>query len=143
MRGSDRLPITSAAYLLALATLVLIGLSYGAFSSGFATMSSDGPFLCSNLLSSGGDDDVMVLAFAVFAMPLLIRILCLKRRVATSEVVLFWVCVFLVSAALMVASMGCASIFYTAFVVPDIMLAMALLAMPVCAWLLQRLRAGR
>ena len=85
----DRPTVTCAAYLSALAIMVIIGWTYDTLSSGLATMSFDGPFFCRNLMSSGGDDDVMVFAFVLFVLPLLIRLTRLKRSVATGEVIVF------------------------------------------------------
>ena len=143
MSGIDRFSVTCAAYLGGLATLVLVGLSFENLSSGLANSSSDGPFFCRTLESSGGDDDAVVFVFVLFALPFLARLCRLKHKAGKSEIILFSSCILLVCVALTLGSIDCASIIYTAFIVPDIMLAVALLAMPLCAWLLVRLCAGR
>ena len=143
MSGIDRFSVTCAAYLGGLATLVLVGLSFENLSSGLANSSSDGPFFCRTLVSSGGDVDAVVFVFVLFALPFLARLCRLKHKAGKSEIILFSSCILLVCVALTLGSIDCASIIYTAFIVPDIMLAVALLAMPLCAWLLVRLCAGR
>ncbi|MCU1126875.1 hypothetical protein JAK51_11675 [Stenotrophomonas maltophilia] len=105
---------------------------------GFA---APGPFFCKELLSSGGDDDVMIMAFIVFALPLVLRVIRLLCRVGVYEVWLFYICVAFVGFSLMLASLDCADVFYTAFVLPDPALAAALLAIPVAALVLAYLRA--
>ncbi len=85
----------------------------------------------------------MIVAFGLFALPLAVRPLRMNRPVAGYEVVLLWLCLAVAGAALTLASLDCASIFYTAFVVPDVWLAAALVAMPGSAILLARLRGGR
>ena len=75
MSGIDRFSVTCAAYLGGLATLVLVGLSFENLSSGLANSSSDGPFFCRTLESSGGDDDAVVFVFVLFALPFLATLL--------------------------------------------------------------------
>jgi len=125
--------LLSAAYLASLSIMVVVGLSYEAVSPGLAAPGGEGPFFCRELLSSGGEDDAMIVAFGLFALPLAVRLLRMTRPVAGYEVVLLWLCLAVAGAALTLASLDCASIFYTAFVVPDVWLAAALVAMPAAA----------
>lgn len=141
MLGTMQRNTLIAAYMACLTIMVTIGMAYGVLSPGLAAPGGDGPFFCRNLLSSGGDDDAMMLAFALFALPLALRLVRLNRRIAGYEVLLFWICFAASGAALLLASLDCASIFYTAFVVPDVVLAAALVALPGSAVLLTRLRS--
>lgn len=83
----------------------------------------------------------MIMAFVVFALPLVLRVIRLLCRVRVYEVWLFYICVAFVGFSLMLASLDCADVFYTAFVLPDPALAAALLAIPVAALVLAYLRA--
>lgn len=126
------------AYIAALAMMAFVGLAYEDLSSGLAFPDADGPFFCRDLFSSGGDDDAMIGSFGIFLAPLALRLLRLNRAVARYEIVLFWICAGLVCLSLMLASTDCASIFYTAFVLPDPLLAGALIALPLAAFLVMR-----
>lgn len=141
MLGPMQRNLLSAAYVALLSIMVVVGLSYEAVSPGLAAPGGDGPFFCRQLLSSGGDDEVMITAFGLFFLPLALRLVRMNRPVAGYEVVLFWLCLAATCAALMLASLDCASIFYTAFVVPDVWLAAALVAMPTAAATLALFRA--
>lgn len=132
--------LLSAAYVALLSIMVVVGLNYEAVSPGLAAPGGDGPLFCRQLLSSGGDDEVMITAFGLFFLPLALRLVRMNRPVAGYEVVLLWVCLGVAGAALMLASLDCASILYTAFGVPDLWLAGAMLAMPAAAAALAGLR---
>ncbi|MGD9919701.1 MAG: hypothetical protein AB7U46_16975 [Paenirhodobacter sp.] len=119
----------SFAYIASLIVMVVVGFGYSSLSPGLATRTSSGPFFCNQLMSSGSDDDAMLFAFALFILPLTIRILRAWRRIARVELVVFGLCAFVSCVALWLASLDCASIFYTAFIVPDPALAGALVAL--------------
>ncbi|MPM43162.1 hypothetical protein SDC9_89835 [bioreactor metagenome] len=132
-----------AIYLACLSLMVFVGLNYHEISPGLADWRSDGPFFCAELLSSGEDDSAMLLAFALFALPLVLRIILFNRRVATFELTMFLCCGLATAFALWLASLDCASIFYTAFVVPDLFWASALFALPVATLSLFALRKSK
>lgn len=132
-----------AIYLVCLSLMVFVGLNYDAISPGLADWTSGGPFFCAELFSSGGDDSAMVVAFALFALPLVLRIILFNHRVTTFELTIFLCCVLATAFALWLASLDCASIFYTAFVVPDLFLASALFALPVATLSLFALRKSK
>ncbi|MHA3915378.1 hypothetical protein [Halovulum sp. GXIMD14793] len=125
-----------------LAWLVYIGLRYEELSLGLAAPGETGPFYCRNLLSSGSDDNVMIFVFVIFVVPMSLRVLRVSRSVAFYERMSLWVCIAVTCAVLFIASLDCASIFYTAFVVPDMLLASALIALPLVAVLLSRIASG-
>lgn len=142
--------ITDYAYPVLLALMVLVGLCYPQLSPGLAAPggaygsgagSAAGPFYCHQLLSAGGDDDGMITAFSLFLWPLAWRLLRWRAAVGAAERALFWLCTGLVAIALWLASLDCAAILYTAFVLPDPWLATALLALPLAAFCLHRPRA--
>lgn len=130
----------SYAYVASLIVMVVVGLGYDSFSRGLAGRSSNGPFFCKELMSSGSDDDAMLIAFVLFIVPLTIRGLRARRRIACFELVVFSLCAFVSCFALWLASLDCASIFYTAFFVPDPALAGALVALVLSTAMLISLR---
>lgn len=132
-----------AIYLACLSLMVFVGLNYDAISPGLAAWGSDRPFFCSELLSSGGDDSAMVFAFALYALPLVLRIILFNQRVTTFELAMFLCCGLATAFALWLASLDCASLFYTAFVLPDPFLASALLALPIATISLVALRKSK
>ena len=132
-----------AIYLACLTLMVFVGLNYDAISPGLAERGADGPFFCAELLSSGGDDSVMVFAFALFALPLALRTILFNQRVATFELTIFLCCGLATALALWIASLDCSSLFYTAFVVPDLFLASAMLALPLATISLVALRRSK
>ncbi|MGL4321805.1 MAG: hypothetical protein ACRCS3_13170 [Paracoccaceae bacterium] len=132
-----------AIYLASLSLMVFVGLNYNALSPGLAIRGSDGPFFCAELLSSGGDDSAMVFAFALFALPLVLRIILFNQKVSTFELIMFFCCGLATAFALWLASLDCASLFYTAFALPDLFLASALFALPVATISLVALRRSQ
>lgn len=122
--------VLNIAYLVCLALMVFVGLFYTVLSPGLATYTPDGASFCNQLSSSGSDDDAMILAFTWFLVPIVLRILRLAREVARLEAFALCVCQVLAIFALWLASLDCASIFYTAFIVPDPFLAGVLISLP-------------
>ena len=133
--------LISSAYMASLLLMVFIGLQYDNLSSGLASYTSQGPFFCNELLSSGGDDSAMVFAFVLFSIPLLLRAARWKRPANKLEVAIFGACLACTCLALFLATLDCASIFYTAFVVPDFYLVSALIALPLSTFALALLWA--
>jgi hypothetical protein len=71
----------------------------------------------------------MILAFSLFSLPLAMRIIRYNERIVRSEMIVFLCCWAATTFALWLASLDCASVFYTAFLLPDPLLASALLAL--------------
>lgn len=133
--------VAQIAYVLVLIGMVAVGLTYDVLTRGLAAPTETGPFFCRKLRSSGGDDSAMVFAFVVFSVPLLLRLWQFRRRVYAFEVIIVWTSACIASLSLFISSLDCASKFYTAFIVPDPLLAFALLALPSSIFLVTVLRA--
>ena len=103
----------SCTYIASLIVMVVVGFGYDSFSPGLAERSSNGPFFCKQLMSSGSDDDALLMAFVLFMVPLTIRTLRARRRIAIFEMAVFSLCAFVSCFALWLASLDCASILYT------------------------------
>lgn len=132
--------LVSTIYFLCLGVMIMVGYSFEADPLGFAARGPDGPFSCKALLSSGGDDDAMVVAFVLFAVPFAIRSFQLRTVPKTLEICVFVGVLLAVTGALTLASFDCAEVIYTAFIVPNLMLAVAVIAMPVSGALLLYLK---
>ena len=129
------------AYLFLVALMCAVGLTYGLYSGGAAAFTDDGPFFCDELRSSGGDDTAVVgFAFALFGLPLLVRLLQFFKAVSKIEAGVYYFTAFTAIIFLFLASLDCAQIFYTAFRVPDPHLAVALVSLPASFLLLVRMR---
>lgn len=132
-----------AIYMFFLVVLSTVGITYENVSAGLAAKSVNGPFYCSNLKSSGSDDTAMLFVFSLFLIPLAARFIRLHRDISFAEVVVFYVVMALSIAGLFLASLDCAEILYTAFGVPDLYLASALIALPISAIMLWKIRSER
>jgi hypothetical protein len=130
-------------YSLLLTVLSFIGISYDNLSRGLAARTPDGPFYCNGLLSSGGDDSAMVFAFSLFFIPLIVRLYRFVHEISAVEVWLFVGALVVSVLALILATLDCAQVLYTAFGIPDLYLASVLIALPLSAFMLwkNRLRA--
>ncbi|ERI15304.1 hypothetical protein O206_19700 [Ochrobactrum sp. EGD-AQ16] len=118
-------------YLLSLSLMIWVGLAYESLSPGLASPELAGPLYCKELFSSGSDDDGMIGAFALFSLPFALRLFRIDRAVTSFEIAALFFCVTMTIIALWLASLDCASIFYTAFVLPDLPLGSALVSLPV------------
>ena len=128
-------------YLALLGWVTTVGAAFDALSRGLTARTTEWPFLCAELQSSGGDDDAMIFVFVIFAVPLAVRIIRTGRAFAGYELALVWGCAGVGGVALWLASLECAEVFYTAFAVPDSALASILIAVPVLCglgWTLYR-----
>lgn len=135
--------ILRMAYLFLVALMFAIGLVYTPYSDGAAAFTPDGPFFCTKLRSSGEDDTVIVaLAFMLFGLPLLVRLLRFLKDVSSIEAGIYYVTAVVAILFLYLASVDCAQIFYTAFAVPDPLLAVALTSLPASLIILIRMRTG-
>ncbi|MFC4732636.1 hypothetical protein [Salipiger abyssi] len=132
-----------AVYIGSLAAMSLVGLGYDSLSLDLAAPGPDGPFFCRELQSSGGDDSLMVLVFGTFTIPLLLRVIRFGRQFSSIETATFSICLGLTLVSLWIASLDCASLLYTAIFVPDPLLAIALIAIPVATTTLLALRVVR
>lgn len=130
-------------YLACLTWMALVGLIYTKLSPGLAAYTSEGPFFCHELQSSGAEDDEMISAFILFLLPLTLRLALIKRGISWIELPMFCFCLAVTLFALWLASLDCAEIFYTAFILPDPALAGALIALPCSAITLLLLRLRR
>jgi hypothetical protein len=119
----------SAGFVVCAIAMVWVGLRYQAHSPGLAAPTGQGPFYCNWLMSSGGGDSAMVTTFAVFLVPLLFRLARILRPPSGIELAVYVASFLLVCLALFLASLDCAHILYTAFVVPDHWLALALVSL--------------
>lgn len=63
---------------------------FAMFSDGFYAMSSGSLFKCSDLLTSGGDDEVIMLAFTGLVISLLLRTIRFNRGVSIIEAIIFF-----------------------------------------------------
>lgn len=132
--------IPAFVYLACLPLMSVVGLYYETLSAGLAMPMSKGPLFCRDLLSAGGDDDAMIAAFRLFLLPLALRVIRINRSVASAEVVVLLLCAALAVFALYLASLDCAALFYTAFVLPDPYLAAAMIGLPLSVLSLLYLR---
>ena len=114
-------------YLASLATISVVGLMWNTVSHGFHA--SGGEFLCRELKSSGGDDDAMVVMFITLIIPMIIRLMRIKKPYARMELLVLLLCLGLSVFGLWLAALDCADILDTAFAVPDYALQAALLGM--------------
>lgn len=129
------------AHILFVALLCAVGFTYGSYTGGAATRTTDGPFYCNELHSSGGDDTAVIgFAFVLFSLSLLIRLFRFFKSVSRFEVGVHTVSLLAAIGILFIASLDCAQIFYTAFGVPDLHLAAALLSLPISLALLIGIR---
>lgn len=79
-------------YLALLGWVTTVGAAFDALSRGLTARTAEGPFFCAELQSSGGDDDAMIFAFVIFAVPLAVRIVRTGRAYAGYELALVWGC---------------------------------------------------
>lgn len=129
------------AYAALLTALGTIGAIYEQLSFGLAAKGTSGPFYCKELMSSGGDDSVVIITFSLFFIPLAVRLIRSRMTVSGVEVGLFWCVAVLSVGALLLSSLDCADILYTAFAVPDPYLAALVLMLPLSAYLLWKIRS--
>ncbi|MEQ5872193.1 hypothetical protein J4E08_20195 [Sagittula sp. NFXS13] len=133
--------LLQTAYLFFLTLMCFVGFTYGRYTDGAAARTLDGPYFCNELQSSGSDDTAVIgFAFIFFSLPLLIRLLRFSKGVSKFEIGVLGVSTIVAVGALLLASLDCAEIFYTAFGVPDPHLAAALLVLPTSLALLIRMR---
>ena len=83
--------LSGITYLLALSILIWFGF-YFASSEGFVAAGDPPLFLCRQLLSSGGDDEIVTVVFALSVIPLGIRIFRYRHKISGFETYIysFW-----------------------------------------------------
>ncbi|QDC10849.1 hypothetical protein FHY55_17120 [Oceanicola sp. D3] len=135
-------PFLNLAYLACCGWITWIGLWWPGRAKGFVPGPAEGePFYCNQLMSTGGEDDLMVALFLVFALPLAVRaIAMLFAGPGRAELALWGLATSLAGFGLFLASLDCAAVFYTAFTLPAPGLAAALIALPLSGVLLWALR---
>ena len=100
-------------------------------------------------MSSGGEDDIMVVVLVVMALPAVVRVLRPARWPNLVEQVVYWMSAGLSVLVVRLASLDCAAIFATAFQVPSPRLAAGLIGLSgsavlmLAAALVARIRARR
>lgn len=114
-------------YLSSLATISVVGLMFDTLSHGFHA--TGGEFLCRDLKSSGGDDDAVVVMFITLIIPIVIRLMRMKKSYTRMELLVLLVCLGLSVFGLWLAALDCADIWDTAFAIPDYALQAGLLGM--------------
>ncbi|MCK0143083.1 hypothetical protein [Aliiroseovarius sp. F20344] len=114
-------------YLSSLATISVVGLLFDTLSHGFHA--TGGEFLCRDLKSSGGDDDAVVVMFITLIIPIVIRLMRMKKSYTRMELLVLLVCLGLSVFGLWLAALDCADIWDTAFAIPDYALQAGLLGM--------------
>ncbi|WP_213548973.1 hypothetical protein [Vannielia litorea] len=124
--------LLNLAYLACCGWITWIGLWWPDRAEGFVPGPSEGdPFYCNRLMSAGGEDDLMVSFFLVFALPGVLRLIgAVFTRPSRVELGIWGVATTVAAFGLFLASLDCAAVFYTAFRLPAPELAAALLAIP-------------
>ena len=130
-----------SSYIFFVTLMCVTGFTYGSYTGGAAARTPNEPFFCNELQSSGGDDTAVIgFAFILFTLSLLIRLFWFFKSVSKFEVGVHVATVVASVCVLLLASLDCAQIFYTAFGVPDPHLAVALLSLPISLALIVRMR---
>ncbi len=125
--------VVSLAFLIATGTQSVLAFRYPDMTPGLA---APGPFYCNELQSSGGEDTIMIALMSVSAIPFLIRLAFFRSWPSRVEQAAFWLVALIAAAGPALAALDCAHIFYTAFVIPDRVLATILLCWAVSALLM-------
>ena len=128
-------------YTALLMVLGIIGAAYEKLSLGLAMTGTTGPFYCNELKSSGGDDTAVIFVFALFFIPLAVRLVRFRHNVSGIEVGLYYFISAISAGSLLIAALDCGEVFYTAFVIPDWYLIAVIGALPLSAFSLWRIRS--
>ncbi len=140
--------LLNLAYLACCGWITFTGYWWPGRAVGFVSGPTGGePFYCNQLMSSGGEDDLMVALFVVFALPFVVRVIAMWfSRPGRVELAIWGIAAAVACFGLFLASLDCAAIFYTAFRLPAPELAAALIALPLSGlllWLLRRSGTAR
>lgn len=79
----------SILFIATVAVQILSAILFSMFSDGFYSLSDGQLFKCEDLVSSGGDDEVIMLVFAGLVFPALFRIFKMKRKASGAEAFIF------------------------------------------------------
>ncbi|MGE7367588.1 hypothetical protein ACQKKX_00750 [Neorhizobium sp. NPDC001467] len=115
--GRGRNAIVSLVFCLLTVTAVASASGFSAYS-GFFAGSTETPFQCGELLSSGGDDEVAMLFSFMIGPSVLWRLFRWNRSISDAEVLAFFA-LNIGALALTLMSLDCGDFFLTAFVVGD------------------------
>ncbi len=85
----------------------------------------------------------MVVALSLFVLPLIVRVANMRRAPSLFELLLFHFVAAIAIIALWMATLDCAQLFYTAFVVPDFYLAAGLITLPLSLLAFWKIRLDR
>ncbi len=111
----------SIIYISALSFQVLLAITYGSLTLGFASNVEGSAFYCRELFSAGGDDDAVLMVFILQIIPILLRAFSFLREAFRTEVF-----VSLCSSAIAFLAIwfvpDCGNLFFTAFVLGDVSL---------------------
>jgi hypothetical protein len=109
--------------------MIFVGLNFSELSNGLASRTSGDPFYCGAGFGSQADSNAMVFAFVVFAIPSVTRLVRFNKPMSFFEFGLHLFCLCFVIVAFFLATMDCGDIFYTAFILPDLYFASALVSL--------------
>ena len=98
---------------------IFTAINFAFFSQGFFSYESGGLFQCSELLSTGSDDEVMMIVFIALIVPILIRLRHRKDRPTFIEICLYFTIV-LVGLVISVFTVECGTKFDTMFMAYDL-----------------------
>ena len=129
MNKNNNLVLLSALYLSGLATMIFVGWNFSELSNGLASRTSGDPFYCGGGLGSQPDSNAMVFAFIVFIISSFIRLVQFNKPMSFFEFGLHLFCLCFVILAFYLAVMDCGDILYSAFILPDLYLASALVSL--------------
>lgn len=121
-----RFPIS---FILLLVTQIYMALSFLSSAKGFATDDGGSVFYCRELMSSGSDDEFIMVVMLLQLIPITVRLARLKQSAENWEMYLFC-CTSILSLALILYGLECGSYFFTAFVLREFVLLAILLIYP-------------
>lgn len=114
-------------YVICVGVVGFVGVMYDRLSHGLAAQVNGGTFYCNELLSGGGEDSAMIFLFSAFLLPFTVRLMRWRHALGWVELTLYWAAFGLALLGVVLAQLDCAQVLYTAFGVPDLPLAAALL----------------
>jgi hypothetical protein len=120
-------------YLFLLFALAYIGAYWTELSNGL--VAKGGQFRCAELQTTGGDVDALVFFCVLFVLPLALRLVRITRIFNMFDLVLMLFVTTFVAFFLWLASLACANLWHTAFLVPEPALQFLLLGLPLCCFI--------
>lgn len=119
----------SISFILLLVAQIYMALSFFSSAKGFGTDAGGSVFYCRELMSSGSDDEFIMVVMLLQLIPITVRLARLKRSAKNWEIYLFC-CTSILSFALILFGLECGSYFFTAFVLREFVLLAILLIYP-------------